>query len=100
MLSETQVMLICPILGILLAFALRRMCVLWWEHKWHIKPLFRCSGCHKDIYPPVIKSMHHRDKSYCAECEAKYWGEGAEALRVRWALGLVEGSISETLEPK
>ena len=64
------------------------------------KPLFRCSGCHRDIYPPVIKSMHYRDKSYCAECEAKYWGEGAEALRVRWALGLVEGSISETLEPK
>ena len=46
------------------------------------RPLFRCSGCHKDIYPPVIKSMHYRDNSYCAECEAKYWQE-AEALRAR-----------------
>ena len=46
------------------------------------RPLFRCSRCHRDIYPPVIKSMHYRDKSYCAECEAKYWQE-AEALRAR-----------------
>ena len=45
------------------------------------RPLFRCSGCHRDIYPPVIKSMHYRDKSYCEECEAKYWMEAAETLR-------------------
>ena len=64
------------------------------------KPLFRCYGCHRDIYPPGYKRLHVGLATYCAECEAKYWNEGAEALRVRWALELVEGSISETLEPK
>ena len=47
------------------------------------KPLFRCSGCHRDIYPPAYKRLHVGLATYCADCEAKYWAEGAEALRAR-----------------
>ena len=50
----------------------------WWKDR----PLFRCSGCHRDIYPPAYKRLHVGLATYCAECEAKYWQE-AEALRAR-----------------
>ena len=65
-----------------IAFGIRRLCTLWWEYKWKVKPLFRCSGCHRDIYPPAYKRLHVGLATYCAECEAKYWQE-AEALRAR-----------------
>ena len=47
------------------------------------RPLFRCSGCHRDIIPPAYKRLHVGLATYCADCEAKYFMDAATALRAR-----------------
>lgn len=47
------------------------------------RPLFRCDGCGRDIYPPAYKRLHVGKSTYCAECKATYWIKAAEAVRER-----------------
>jgi hypothetical protein len=49
------------------------------------KPLFTCGSCHRDVYPPVYRSMHVGDKHYCQACEAAWFAQAGVAVRERHA---------------